>query len=73
LIKNFFSHLAIQYAIPFIGLKNGAISIAPIITATEFCNKPREAIIQERKISIRYNLSALACSFTFLATSHLSS
>jgi hypothetical protein len=51
--KNFLSHLAIQKAIPFIGLKNGAISIAPIITATEFCNKPSEAIIQDKKISIQ--------------------
>jgi len=72
-IKNFFSHLAIQNAIPFIGLKKGAISIAPIITATEFCSNQSDAIIQDKNISIRYNLSGLSCILTFFATSHFSS
>jgi hypothetical protein len=73
LIKNFFSHLAIPKAIPFIGLRKGAISIAPIITATEFCNNQSDAIIPERNISIQYNLSGLASFLTFIATSHFSS
>jgi len=73
LIKNFFSHLAIPKAIPFIGLRKGAINIAPIITATEFCNKPNDAIIQDKNISIQYNLSGFASFFTLIATSVFSS
>jgi hypothetical protein len=36
ILKKFFSPLAIANHIPFIGLKNGAISMAQITTATEF-------------------------------------
>jgi hypothetical protein len=71
--RAFFSHELIQRATPLIGLKRGAISIAPIITATEFWIKPRVAIELERKISNQYNLSHLEYSFVLIAISCLSS
>jgi len=66
--KNFLSHIDIAKEIPFIGLKRGAISMAQIITATEFCNNQRAAITHDKNISIRYNLSGIESSFTFIAT-----
>jgi hypothetical protein len=51
--KNFFSQIAIAKEIPFIGLKRGAISIAQITTATEFCSNQRAAITPDKNISIQ--------------------
>jgi len=67
-IKNFFHQLAIAKLSQFIGLSNGAISIAQITTATEFCRSHSAAIELDKKISIQYSLSQAVSSFTFFAT-----
>jgi hypothetical protein len=71
--KKCFSHLATANAKPLIGRKNGAMSIAPITTATEFCNNHRAAIALDKNTSIQYSLSDWASFFTFSATACLSS
>lgn len=50
-LKNLSPPLAIVKPSPLIGRRSGAISIAPIITATEFCNNHRVAIILDKNIS----------------------
>jgi uncharacterized alpha/beta hydrolase family protein len=52
-MKNFCHHLAIEKLNQFIGLKSGAISMAQITTATEFCNNHRAAITLDKIISIQ--------------------
>jgi hypothetical protein len=53
IVKNFCAHLAIAKETPFIGLKRGAISIAQITTATEFCKSHSAAIRLDKIISIQ--------------------
>ena len=56
--KKCFSHLATAKDIPLIGLSSGAISMAPITTATEFCSNQSAAMILDKNIAIQYILSA---------------
>gem|GEM_PF-1369375 len=68
-LKNFCAHLAIAKATQLIGLSNGAINMAHITTATEFCNNHKAAIQLDKNISIQYNLSQAASDLTFKTTS----
>jgi hypothetical protein len=43
--------------------------MAQITTATEFCNNHKEAITQDKNISIQKSLSGVESCLTFLATS----
>jgi hypothetical protein len=51
--SHFFTPFAIEKLRALIGRNKGAINMAPITTATEFCNNHRVAITLDKNISIQ--------------------